>query len=63
MYQSKVIGPVVVAGTAVSSLPVTGNSVSTLVLTGLGLVAAGLLLVRSSRLERVPAGAVRRDLG
>ena len=52
MSQPKVLGPAVTAGATVATLPVTGNAVASTVLLGLGLVAAGLLLVRSSRLRR-----------
>jgi LPXTG-motif cell wall-anchored protein len=52
MSQPKVIGPVAVAGATAASLPVTGNAVFSLALAGLGLVAAGLLLLRASRLRR-----------
>jgi len=52
MSQPKVLGPAVVAGGTAATLPVTGNSVVSIVLVGLGLVAAGLLLIRSSRVRK-----------
>jgi LPXTG-motif cell wall-anchored protein len=54
MSQPKVLGPVVTAGATAATLPVTGSAVTSTVLIGIGLVAAGLLLVRSSRLRRDP---------
>jgi LPXTG-motif cell wall-anchored protein len=54
MYQPKVLTPVAAIGVATTALPVTGNAVGSLVLVGLGLVAAGLFLVRASRLQRDP---------
>lgn len=54
MYQPKVLTPVATVGVASATLPVTGNAVGSLVLIGLGLVAAGLFLVRASRFQRDP---------
>ena len=52
MSQPKVIGPVATAGAAAATLPVTGNPVIPMVVAGLGLVFAGALLVRSTRLRK-----------
>ena len=52
MSQPKVLGPTVVAGATMTTLPVTGNSVVSIVLVGLAMVAAGVLLIRSSRLRQ-----------
>lgn len=52
MYQPKIITPVATGGVVAATLPVTGNVVGSLVLLGLGLVAAGLLLVRATRVQR-----------
>jgi LPXTG-motif cell wall-anchored protein len=41
--------PQVIGSAAAATLPLTGNSVFTLVLAGIALVVAGLLLFRSSR--------------
>jgi LPXTG-motif cell wall-anchored protein len=55
MSQTKVFGPVAAAGATAATLPVTGNNVMTAALIGVGLVAAGLLMVRSARTRRTDA--------
>jgi LPXTG-motif cell wall-anchored protein len=52
MSTPKVLGPVAAAGASAATLPVTGNNVVTAALVGFALVAAGLLLIRSSRTRR-----------
>ena len=52
MSQPKVLGPAATAGITAAALPVTGQSVVSIALIGVGLVVSGALLIRSSRLRR-----------
>jgi hypothetical protein len=52
MSQGKVLGGTAAAGATVASLPVTGTSIAPMVLTAVGLVVGGLLLIRAARLRR-----------
>ncbi|MBT8228225.1 MAG: LPXTG cell wall anchor domain-containing protein [Dactylosporangium sp.] len=52
MSQPKVLGPMSTAGVTVATLPVTGQSVVSMVLVGVGCVAVGGLLIRATRLRR-----------
>jgi LPXTG-motif cell wall-anchored protein len=47
--------PQVIGSAAAATLPLTGNSVVGLVLTGIALVVVGLLLIRSGRNRRASA--------
>jgi len=49
MSQPKVLGPAAAVGATAATLPVTGNSVVTMVLIGLAMVAGGLLVLRATR--------------
>jgi LPXTG-motif cell wall-anchored protein len=52
MSQPKVVGSVVAVGTTVAALPVTGQPIAALALAGLGLIVAGGLLMRLTRVRR-----------
>jgi len=55
MSQPKVLGPIAAAGATAATLPVTGSNTVTAVVLGIGLVACGLLMLRSARSRRTDA--------